>query len=392
MRSDTYIRLNGGMLEKLIDIAVKDGAAFSTLRRTNARTLVLSCDMRSADILLGLCRRYKINAKLLRFRGVYALWQRIKARWTLLPALLIALAAMLFFFGRIWFIDIAFVGTNAASGDAKPILACLEEYGVTCGVSSRSIQTGVLEKQLLSELSAYSFIGAQIQGVRLLIEAAPEIPVPEVYDIGSARDLVASRDGVIESIEVHSGSACVNVGDAVRKGQILILGEEQKSSEETSAVSALGEVYARCWFEGSASAERCPLVSKRTGNAHISRTLRLFSLRIPLLKCESFAFEESDTRVLPLIGLYLPIEIEIDTHYETQHTFAETDESLYLHRLQALARSDALAKLAAVSGEYSVRENWIEENIDDHTIGVRAVYEISTNIAVSRDALAKEDY
>lgn len=390
MRRDIYIRICGGMLERLIDIATETGATFSVLRRTDAREILLACDIHSAAILLELCRKYRIDAKTLRFGGFYALWLRIKARWTLFPALTLAVIAMIFFFGRIWIIDIDFVGTNASDGDTARIQALLEESGIAIGSSLKNVQTNVLEKQLMAELGDYSYIGASIEGVRLLIEAAPEVPAPEVYDIGVARDLIAMRDGVIESIEVHSGTACVNVGDTVRKGQILILGEERRSEEESVAVSALGEVYARCWFEGSASVEKSARIYVATGNEQTSRTLRLFSMRIPLSECAGFASEDIKTEILPLVGLYLPLEIEINTHCETQIKACDTDDTL-IERLEILARSDVLAKLNAIPGKYSVLKTWMEDTDDEDSIGVRIVYEISTDIAVSRNALAKED-
>ena len=392
MRRDICIRLRGGMLEKLLDIAVENGAAFASLQRKDARTILLSCDIRSADILITLCRKYKIDAKILHLRGLYALSQRIKARWTLIPALAAALIATVFFLGRIWVIDIAFTGPNASAGNAEKILAFIEKSGIHPGVSSAGIQKDALEKQLLAETGDFSFIGVRIQGVRLLVEASPEVPSPDIYDIGGARDLVAARDGVIESIEVRSGTACVNAGDTVRKGQVLILGEEQKSAEETTAVSALGEVYARSWFEGSASLPRYAEIKEKTGNVRVSKAIRLFSWRVPLKECESFPSEICEMQILPIIGLYLPLEIETCLHCETRVIRKPVDESAALRQAEALARADALSKINIPSDKYAIRESWLDKNITDRTIGLRAVYEISTDIAVSRDALAKEDY
>ena len=391
MRRDVYMRLRGRMLEKLIDRSLESGAIIASLRRMDDRTLLVICDKKSADIILSLCRKYKIDAKILRIRGLYAILQRIKARWTLFPALAAALTAMLFFLGRIWFIDIAFTGVNAANGDAEELHLLLAEAGIKPGISSAGIDTAALEKQLIAETGDYSFIGIRLQGVRLLVEASPELPSPEIYDISSARDLVAARDGVVERIEVHSGTACVNAGDTVRKGQVLILGEEQKSAEETTAVSALGEVYARCWVEGSAGTPRNTVTSTRTGNVRFSRTLRLFSERISLKDSDAFASEDCETSVFPLVGLYLPVEIETHSHYETQIQTASVDESAALRQMEALARADALSKIDIPDNQYTISESWLEKDISSRSIGVRAVYEISTDIAVSRDALAKEE-
>ena len=392
MRRDIYLRLRGAMLERLIDRALDSGAAISSMRRADTHTLIVLCDIKSADIISDLCRKYKIDIKTLHTRGLYAVLRHIKARWTLFPALAAALIAMLCFFSRIWMIDITFTGINAAGGNALELYAMLVDAGVRPGISAADINTDAIEKHLVAETGNYSFIGIRRQGIRLLVEASPELPSPELYDIAGARDLVAARDGVIDRIEVFSGTACVNAGDTVRRGQILILGEEQKSTEEATAVSALGEVYARCWYEGHASVPRNTVLHVRTGKTRIDRALRLFYRRIPLKKSEAFASEDCEISVLPLVGLYLPVEIETCTYHETQFRGISVDENTALRHMESLARADALSKIDIPGNQYSVITSWLEKNTDSRTIGVRAVYEISTDIAVSRDALAKEDY
>ena len=110
-------------------------------------------------------------AKTLRFCGLYALLQGIRRRWTLFPALITAMAAMLFFLGRIWMIDISLVGPNASSGDAEKLRSLIAEAGIRPGISSSEIDSGAIEKQLLAQSGDYSFIGLRVQGVRLLVEA-----------------------------------------------------------------------------------------------------------------------------------------------------------------------------------------------------------------------------
>lgn len=380
------------MLERLLEKALEEGAAFANVARTSGREMIICCDDRSAQILMQLCRQYKIDARMLRPGIKAALSQYMRRRWTLIPALIIAAVLLMLFFSRIWIIDVVFIGENVPAAGAASIRAFLEESGVVPGMVSSRIDAGALEKELMAHMGNYSFIGLRLQGVRLLAEASPELSSPEIYDIALARDLVAERDGVIESIEVYSGTACVSAGDIVRRGQLLIRGEEQKSAEETAAVNALGNVYARCWFSGSANAAVKQTILSHTGNVRSERTLSLFSLKIPLTRCETFESEEIQQRSIPLVGLYLPAEIIETQHFETAKTEISRDENQLLAELETLARADALARIDIPSGQFDIRESWLETDINEHTAGVRAVYEISTDIAASRDALAKEDY
>jgi hypothetical protein len=102
--------------------------------------------------------------------------------------------------------------------------------GIRPGISRR-IDAGLIAQQLLAEDHRYSYVGAKLQGVRLLVEAVPEAPAPALYDVDAPRDLVCAMDGIVVSAVVRSGALCVKPGDAVRRGQVLIRGEEQATHE-----------------------------------------------------------------------------------------------------------------------------------------------------------------
>ena len=115
-------------------------------------------------------------------------------------------------------------------------------------------------------------MGAHLRGVRLLVEAVPEVSAPAVYDVDAARDLVSDRDGIVLSAEARSGALCVQPGDAVRRGQLLIRGEEQATKEETRPIAALGEVIVRAWFTGEAALPLARRRSRYTGRQRLPRS------------------------------------------------------------------------------------------------------------------------
>lgn len=391
MNRDVWLRVEGSLLERLLQRALKQGAHFARVRRTGRRTIVVASDARSAEVLTALCRRYGLDCRVLRRGGWTALKDVLRARWTLAPGLLLCVVCCVLALSRIWLVDVRFTGPCAALGNRSEILACLDAAGVRPGMSAARLETELLQKQLMAGAENYSFIGVRRQGIRLLVEASPEVPAPEIYALDRARDLVAARDGIIESITVHAGEACVARGDTVRAGQILIRGEEARSQEETAPVRALGEVMARCWVEGSAEGKLTHVESRRTGRSAVNCSLRLMGLRLALSGAPPFSSQEAQAEILPVVGLFLPLEIERTTCFETAEVRTDMDARQLEAQLEALARSDALRKLPD-GAQYKIANSWTDVQQDENRLRLRAVYEIYADIAVTRDALIEEVY
>ena len=66
------------------------------------------------------------------------------------------------------------------------------------------------------------------------------------------------------------------------------------------------------------------------------------------------------------------------------------EEAALKARLTALARGEVQAQLTADGIDYELAAAWEDVSRSDGMLRVRAVYEITTDIAASRDALAEE--
>ena len=390
MNRDLRLRVEGAYPERLLGRCLSQGAQFARVRRSGPRTLILDTDERSAEIVLALCRRYGLNHRVLCLGGLSELLQKMRSRWTLALGLILCAALCWGFLSRIWIIDVSFTGPDAALGSDAALRRCIAEQGLKPGMAASSVDTALLQKRLLADADGYSFIGVRVQGVRLLVEASPEVPAPEVYEIARVRDLVASRDGVVESVTVHSGEACVRPGDTVRRGQTLIRGEEDKSKEETKPVAALGEVIARCWYEGSAQAPLEKRVLTPTGRSESECRLELMGFSLSLTECEGYPSEKPETQILPVVGLFLPLEVVRTTRIEVEERREAVDEAALEATLTALARAEIQAKLTADGIDYELAAAWEDVSRADGMLRVRAVYEIFTDIAASRDELSEE--
>lgn len=389
MNGDVRLRVEGLMLERLIQRAVSEGAHFRSIRRDDPRAIILDADPESAKILIALCERFSLPCRILSRRGRDAMLRRLKRRGTLLAGALTFVAILSLFFSRIWLIDVALTGDR--SSDVRALEDALASLNITPGMAKSAIDPSALEDALAAASPDFSFVGVEIQGVRLLVEASPAVPAPPLYELTSGRDLVARCDGVVESVSVLSGVACVKPGDTVVRGQTLIRGDERVTKEINRSIAALGTVVARTWYEGTASASLTYPEQIRTGRSSQSSELRLMNFAWRLSEGENYLSQDSEEEFLPIGGLFLPLQIRRTTLYETHTRTLEADTDALKRQLALLAFSEAGLKLAQSQPEgMEIADRWIEYTRDAGVLTARAVYEMQTDIAVSRDVLYRQ--
>jgi len=197
MNRDVRLLVEGSLLERLLDQALQGGAEFAAVHRFGKRTLAITADAHSADILTSLCRKYGLNCRIISRGGKSAAVDFIRSRWTLLPAIALCALICALFLSRIWMVDVRFIGARPELGSPKQLISYLAAEGIRPGVPASQIDTDTLQKQLGGAFGEYSFIGVRRQGIRLLVEASPQEPAPRLYDMEYARDLVALRSGVV---------------------------------------------------------------------------------------------------------------------------------------------------------------------------------------------------
>ena len=386
------LRVEGLMLERLLERAMERGATFRRVERDGARALTLDTGERGAAIVRDLCARHSLRVEEVRVTGLNALRRFCLRRWTLLPGLLLCAALLCLYTQRIWQVDVAIVGERAAALDEARVRAMLAELGVRPGMPARDVDTDRLELALSARLEELSFVGARVQGVRLLVEVAPSLEAPDVYDIDAARDLVAACDGVIVSVNAQSGVAAVEVGDTVRRGDVLIRGEERSGAEETRGVAARGEVVARTWVEAEAEASLVRLERAHTGRARTNSVLRLLGWELPLSPADPFPACEATVERLPVGGLFLPLMIERTTYEEYEVRAVERDAEALKASLGEHLFALLEAQIAAQeANSLQIVDKWIDYSmIEEERLRARAVLEVHRDIATTREALAQE--
>lgn len=153
--------------------------------------------------------------------GIYWKLHSLKHRPVLIAGLFLYFLFFMFLSTRVLFVTVR--GNEQVP--TRYILEQAKGYGLSFGVGNREVRSEKIKNGLLEKVPQLQWVGVNISGcvAEISVEEQPE--QEKVPDAGyPVSHIVAKTDGVILSCTVREGNALCTVGQAVRKGQILVSG------------------------------------------------------------------------------------------------------------------------------------------------------------------------
>ena len=117
----------------------------------------------------------------------------------------------------------------------------LHALGVGIGTNWAHVNIDHLENALATSLDVMYAVVTR-KGSVLCVQTIAKKQIEQPIDMHKRRDIVATCDGVVESIFCEQGTPMVKVGDVVHKGDTLIAGTRVFSDQTFEDVYALGTV------------------------------------------------------------------------------------------------------------------------------------------------------
>lgn len=172
-------------------------------------------------------------------RGVIVSLSALSRRVGLLLGILLGALLVLASSLTVWRVEV--MGNQLVS--AFEIESALSAGGVGVGAFIPGIDKEAAGTHLVRALEELSFASIYVRGTTLSVEVREAAPPLAEADKTGYCNLVATADGVIESVRVEHGRAAVSSGMTVRRGDLLISGIYRTAGGLTLA-SAAGEVRA----------------------------------------------------------------------------------------------------------------------------------------------------
>lgn len=370
-------QVEGLNLERYLRAAADSGIPLKGARRFG-RTLTGVAAEEHMAALEALARQGGWLFTHLEAVGANRLWERLRRRWPLAALLALALAGVCVALQWVWTVEVLDAGSYA--GDVR---AYLTEAGVRPFVWKSSVDTAALRGALEWRYPKVAWVEVGWRGTALCVRLMEGTPKGNTVDWHGSRDVVASRDGVIVSVVPVAGTARCKPGDVVRKGQVLIAGEERDGAETVRPVSARGTVMARVWDGATVRVSLREKQTEYTGKKLLRQTVRSPWFDLWGMEEDTFAQADIHAEELPLGGLFFPLWVRREECLEARITTQMRD----LDEAKAEAGLAALRALARHVGYGEVFvDKWVDYcMIEDEILEASAVGERRIDIGQARE-------
>lgn len=367
--------VNGLNLERLLTLAAEAGLYIQGAERIGPGKVRISLPAREKTEFIELCTRYGWEVHLTRISAVERIIRYIKRRPMLLCGTALYLLMMAISSNMILAVRIDEAGKNLGE-----IRSYLREEGIGCFSLKAAVSPQKLRDALMLRLPDLAHVSVAYEGSRLVIDCQPSLEGEQAMIGGEGMDLVAAQDGIITGIVVKSGTPAVSIGQAVCKGDVLICGEERGEKGSSIKVEATGEVTARVWSRGDARVSRTKERTVETGA--VRRRVTVCTPWHRRLVCDAKPFDKQDIsmKIVPVVGLYLPLWREIETLAQIEVITEERKTSDAVSMAQGAA--EQAAKNKCPPGVHILDKTVENSMIDNEYVYAAVVLEYETGIAV----------
>ena len=343
------ILVKGDFPERILNLSSTNGVRVWDISQ-NSEEIKLS--MYAKDFLnIGKIRgKTRLKFKILRKHGLPFVLKKYKFRVGFLIGIIVFLSVLKLLSCFVW--DLQVVGNNTVSNEE--IVSICKDLGIREGVLISSIDTSKQKQKLLLASNKLSWAAINIEGCVVTVN------VSEIKNQSTEEEpvnIVADFDGVIKSIKVLNGERAVEVGDAVRKGDLLVSGAIDLGTI-SAFVPAKAEIIAELeeeieFNENFLIEEKIP-----NGKQKTKRVIETFGIKIPLYFGETkkqYTFT-NDISQLSLFSQKMPIKV-----YSKRMQFFDTHSVEY-------KRNEIVVMLEKRFSEYLMENKITDYEVLSHEI------------------------
>lgn len=379
------IVVEGFFIERFLNICMSKKIFLQDLKRENntyIKVKILKSDFRE---IKHIAKKTKCKVKIEKKSGIPFFINRYRKR-KIFAVATIVIAIFIFIITKfIWNVEV--VGNEKVSSDE--IKKMVAEYGISEGKLKSNINTQKVSNLIRLNRNEFSWVGITIKGTNAIISVEEIVETPEIIDKTEICNIVAKEDAIISKIVVQNGTARVNVGDEVKKGDLLVEGVMEGTYTGVRQVHAEANILGKILYSKERKESFVQNEKVKTGNEEEKIEICINNFKINFNKGVS-KFEKYDTittnkKLKIFSDFYFPISLKKHTNLEyenVQKTYSK--EQLEEKILRALEEEmEAEYEISKYEEKYKKRDAYT--NVEQDGITVKLVYEIQREITEKQE-------
>lgn len=341
VRGWVRVEIRGAAIERFLNLCAQNDIAFWDVRRLAPDVVQATVHIQGFRQLRHFTRRMMCSVHIVKKRGVPFHTHRLLPRVALWGGALVCAGALLAATRFLWVVDV----TGCDHTLQAEALRLAEEAGLRPGVGKNKVDSEEVRSYIMTNSDNFSFVAVNINGSQAQILAYGRKETPEMVPVDEPCDVVANKDGIIESIQIKAGLGMKQAGDTVVQGDILVTGTMVSALEEVRQVHAMADVTLRTWHTLEQVMPTKVQTKVPTGREKVRRFLVIGSRRIQLsfvekepFPCYDIIMEEKQLKLTE--NTPLPVKLVTERYVEyTPKDYVvtqETAEKVMEQRLEEL--------------------------------------------------------
>ncbi len=265
--------------EQLLNIFWKRNIKVIDVNRENLYSLLLVINSEYFEEIKRVCNETGSKLSVVSVGKILKLFSNIKVYLTLFIGLALSFGIIVGLSFFIWRIEIK--GDKHIS--PYEIRKIITDMGIAKGTLKSQIDVNELEEQIIEKNKNVLWSKARIYGSTLKIEVVESFKPPVIEIDSSFGTIVASKDGEVVRVYTQSGTAIVEKGKIVKRGDVLIEGYQGKEGN-IYEVPPIGSVIAKTFLEFEEVVELQGTKNVNTKNRVDEYYLEIFGRKLYLKK------------------------------------------------------------------------------------------------------------
>ena len=226
----------------LLSLCLEESLSYADFQNEEGGGISFAVPFFAVKRLLSKCQACGVAISVARGGGLPLILWRYRCRVGLMLGAVLGLVLLVVSQRFVW--DVRVKGNETMS--EEEILAELRECGFGVGSYIPDLDAPTLENRVLIASDRISWISIHMEGTVAVVQVIEHVePSPIESDTKKPANLIAACDGQIEYLQLYRGQPVVVVGQAVKKGELLVSGLYDSTHDGYRYTRAAGMVMAR---------------------------------------------------------------------------------------------------------------------------------------------------